>query len=272
MIEIQSAHCLRVEKVVSNRKSALQVVRKILAADFACEESDFDKEGITFCLARELEGARRFPLPEKFLAVVTMGRGVVVSCSAERLRWARTNLKSFSPEALFYASAIARMEKYVARDHQTMFGPELKYICTEDSLQPHRLDGEIDIDLIQEESIKQLYGSNLFPHALGRQHDPQRPRLLACSAKHDGVIVGLAAASADSDSMWQVGIDVLPDYRNRGIGKALISRLTEALFDIEKLPYYQTTGMANISSRRIAVSLGYRPAWVEVYSGEPRSH
>lgn len=258
--------------MLSDRTSALKVVRKILAADFACEESDFDEEGITYHLAKELEGARRVPLPEKFLAVVTMGRGVVVSCSAERLRWARTNLKSFDPEALFDASSIARMEKYVARDHQTMFGPEPRYICTQDIFHPYPLGGEIEVGLIQEVSIKQLYGNNLFPNALGRQHDPQRPRLLACSAKHDGVIVGIAAASADSNLMWQVGIDVLPDYRNRGIGRGLVSRLTEALFDIEKLPYYQTTGMANISSRRIAVSLGYRPAWVEVYSGEPRSH
>ena len=257
--------------MVSDRKSALQVVKKLLAADFACEESDFDKEGITFHLAKELEGARRVPLPEKFLAVVTMGRGVVISCSAERLRWAHTNLGSFAPEALFDAPAVARMEKYVARDHQTMFGPDLRYICTQDTFHPYRLSGEIEVGLIQDVSMRQPYGHNLFPNALGRRPDPQRPRSLDCSAKHDWMIIGLAAASGDSDSMWQVGIDVLRDYRNRGIGKALVSRLTEALFDVEKLPYYQTTGMANISSSRIAVSLGYRPAWVEVYSGEPRS-
>jgi GNAT superfamily N-acetyltransferase len=253
--------------MISDTRSALKVVRKMLAADFACEESDLEREGITFRLARELEGARRFPLPEKFLAVVTMGRGVVVSCSAERLRWARTSLKSFSPEALFYALAIARMEKYVARDRQTMFGPELKYICARDSFHPYHLDGEVEVDMIQEESIKQLYGKNLFPNALGRRYDPQRPKLLACSAKCDGVIVGLAAASADCDSMWQIGIDILPDYRNRGIGKALVSRLTEALFRMEKLPYY-STAISNISSRRVAISLGYRPAWVEIYSKE----
>jgi len=46
--------------MISDRESALKVVKKILAADFACEESDFDKEGITFHLSKELEGARRF--------------------------------------------------------------------------------------------------------------------------------------------------------------------------------------------------------------------
>jgi GNAT superfamily N-acetyltransferase len=196
-----------------------------------------------------------------------MGRGVVVSCSADRLHWARINLKSRSPEALFYALAIARMEKYVARDGQTMFGPELKYICAEDSLRRHHLDGEVGIDLIHEESIKRLYGNDLFPNALGRHYDPQRPRLIGCAARHDGVMVGLAAASADSDSMWQVGIDILPDYRDRGIGKALVSRLTEALFEIGKLPYY-STGISNIASRRTAISVGYRPAWVEIFSKE----
>jgi len=253
--------------MISDRGSALRIVRKILAADFACEEGDFTKEGITFCLSKELGGARRFPLPERFLAVVTMGRGVVVSCSADRLRWARTNLKSCSPEALFYALAMARMEKYVARDHQTMFGPELKYICTQDSFQPYHLGGELRVDLIREERIRQIYRNNQFPNALGRRHDPQRPRLLGCSAEHDGTTVGLAAASADSDSMWQVGIDMLPDYRNRGIGKALVSQLTEALFKIGKLPYY-STAISNIPSRRLAISVGYRPTWVEVFSKE----
>jgi len=253
--------------MIPDRESALKVVRQILAADFACEESDFGKEGITFCLSKELEGARRFPLPEKFLAVVTMGRGVVVSCSADRLHWARTNLKRRSPEALFYALALARMEKYVARDGQTMFGPELKYICTQDSLELHHLDADVAVNLVKEEGIKRLYGNNLFPNALGRHYDPQRPRLIGCSARHDGVTVGLATASADSDSMWQIGIDILPDYRYRGIGKALVSQLTAALFKMEKLPYY-STGISNIASRRTAISVGYRPAWVEIFSKE----
>ena len=79
--------------------------------------------------------------------------------------------------------------------------------------------------------------------------------------------VGLATASVDCDSMWQIGIDILADYRNRGIGKALVSRLTEAVFKVRRLPYY-STGISNISSRRTAISVGYRPAWVEIFSKE----
>jgi predicted GNAT family acetyltransferase len=71
--------------------------------------------------------------------------------------------------------------------------------------------------------------------------------------------------------MWQIGIDVVPSYRNQGIGKALVSRLTEALFKVGKLPYYSTRA-SNIPSRRIAISLGYWPAWVEIHSREPHSY
>ena len=251
--------------MISDQKSALKFVKKVLAADFACEESDFDKEGVTFHLAKEIEGARRFPLPEKFLAVVTMGKGVVVSCSAERLRWARTNLKSFTPEELYWAPAIARMQIYVARDSQIISGPDSKFICTQDTFQSYSLGREIEMSVIQGENIRQLYKNNRFPNALGYRHNIQRPRLLACLAKYNGMIVGLAAASADSNSMWQIGIDTVPNYRNRGIGKALVSRLTEALLELGKLPYYSTS-TSNIASRRIPISLGYRPAWVEVYS------
>ncbi len=257
--------------MLSDQKSALQVVKKILTADFACDEKNLEEEGVTFHHAKDIEGARRFPLPEKFLAVVTMGRGVVVSCSAGRLRWAHTNLSRFTTDELFYARAIALMQKYVARDHQVMFGPELKYICTQDTFHPYSLNNEIEVNLISGDEIRQFYENNQFPNALGYHYNSQRPRLLTCLAKHNGAIVGLAAASADHDSMWQVGIDILSDFRNRGVGKALVSQITEGLFKLGKLPYY-TTGTSNIASKRIAISLGYRPAWVEIYSREPVSH
>ena len=36
-------------------------------------------------------------------------------------------------------------------------------------------------------------------------------------AYDNGRLVKLAACSADGDTMWQIGIDVLPKYRRKGI-------------------------------------------------------
>jgi hypothetical protein len=253
--------------VVLDRKAALQLVKKVLAADCACEEESFDEEGTFVYQAREVEGARRFPLPEKFLGVVTMGTGVVVSCSLDRLKWAEANLRQLSRDALFSSSTISSMERYVASDSQVMAGPELKHICTRDSFQPYITTADIKIILAEGEGIQRLYDNNKFPNALGYSHNPQRPRFIAYLAKHDDELIGVAAASVDCESMWQVGVDVIEGCRSYGIGKAIVSRLTEALHNMGKLPYY-STNISNIASRRLATSIGYWPTWVELYSKE----
>ena len=49
-------------------------------------------------------------------------------------------------------------------------------------------------------------------------------------------VIGIAGASADSDELWQIGVDVLPKYQGRCIGKALVSELTAAVLAAGKVP------------------------------------
>ena len=37
-------------------ESAFKIIKKVLAADLACDENDFDREGVFIYLAKELEG------------------------------------------------------------------------------------------------------------------------------------------------------------------------------------------------------------------------
>ena len=250
-----------------DRESALRTVRKILTADFACEERCFDAEGVFVFQAKEVAGSRRFPLPEKSLFAMTMGRGVVVSCSADRLQWVVENLSHLTRDDIFSAPNISRMAEYVARDNQLMRGPELRYICTRDRFQPCFPLGDIEVVIVEKDGMQDLQETGRFPNALGYRVDPARPRMAASIARSGDQIVGVAGAAADHDEMWQIGIDVLSDYRNRSIGKALVSRLTDFLFRMGRLPYYSTS-VSNIPSRRLAIALGYWPAWVELYASE----
>ena len=63
--------------------------------------------------------------------------------------------------------------------------------------------------------------------ALSSEYNPDRPDVIALAAIDGGKIVGVAGASADTKDMWQVGIDVLPEYRGRGFGKALLRKLAQ---------------------------------------------
>ena len=76
-------------------------------------------------------------------------------------------------------------------------------------------------------------------------------------------LVGLAGASADCETMWQIGIDVLPAYRRQGIASALTSRLAVEILMRGKVPFY-CAAWCNIKSVRNALRSGFRPAWVEM--------
>lgn len=49
--------------------------------------------------------------------------------------------------------------------------------------------------------------------------------VLGVGAYDNGKLIGLAAYPADCETMWQIGIDVLPEYGRKGIASALTSRL-----------------------------------------------
>ena len=87
--------------------------------------------------------------------------------------------------------------------------------------------------------------------------------VLGVGAYDGGTLVGLAACSADCESMWQIGVDVLPAYRRQGVASALTGRLALEILARGKVPFY-CAAWSNIRSVRNAIRSGFRPAWVEL--------
>ena len=63
--------------------------------------------------------------------------------------------------------------------------------------------------------------------------------------------------------MYQIGVDVLPEYRRKGVASALTTRLALEVLALGKVPFY-CAAWSNIPSIRNAVKSGFRPAWVEL--------
>jgi GNAT superfamily N-acetyltransferase len=87
--------------------------------------------------------------------------------------------------------------------------------------------------------------------------------VLGVGAYDAGKLIALAACSADCDTMWQIGVDVLPEYRRKGIASALTSRLAVEILERGKVPFY-CCAWSNIGSARNAIRSGFRPSWVEM--------
>ena len=69
-------------------------------------------------------------------------------------------------------------------------------------------------------------------------------------------LVGLAGCSADCENMWQIGVDVLPEYRRKGIASALTSRLAAEILERGKVPFY-CSAWSNIRSVRNGIRSGF---------------
>ena len=155
----------------------------------------------------------------------------------------------------------------VAADGQELHGPYPNSVCWPARFQPAGPPDGITIQVLQGPQVSHLYQYPGFDHTLAYQTGGQRPDVLAAAAYCAGEVIGVAGASADGDVLWQVGVDVHAAYQGRGIGRAVVSRVTEAIFAAERVPHY-VHAVANLPSARVARNLGYRPAWVEVYTRE----
>ncbi len=253
----------------------LAVVRAVLAADLACAEADLLWEGVTVVLAEERPRRRCFPRGSHALLIATMGAGAVVSCDASRLAWARTELGRLDRNRLFMAVTQARIGVRVAEDDQILAGPDLKLVCAEEELRPAAVPADVTIEVVDGLAVAELYRQREFRHALSYLTGSPRPDMLAAVARRRvmgdlriGSIVGVAGASADCDTLWQIGVDVVEAERGHGIGRALVGRLTAEVLARGRVPYYSTT-LSNLRSSRLALGLGYRLAWVELSTRDP---
>ena len=90
---------------------------------------------------------------------------------------------------------------------------------------------DYEIRILKAEDFKDLYIAE-WSNALCETR--KELDVLGVGAYHDGNLIGLAACSADCETMWQIGVDVLSEYRRKGIASALTSRLALEILDRDK--------------------------------------
>jgi GNAT superfamily N-acetyltransferase len=251
------------------RQQVRDVVRRTLAADCACDPDAFLRDEVTVVPFAPREGRRGYAVQQRRLSVMSMGTGVVVSCDAGRVPQFRELLGDLSRDEVFSALTIAELARAVEAEGQILHGPNLDYVCGESDLRPAEAPADIVLDVVTGAAVFDFYRYPDFPNALSYRRNSPTPDVLAVVASRASAVVGIAGASADSDTLWQIGVDVVPSEQGRGVARAIVSRLTQEVLRSGHLPFY-ATALANIASRSVAISLGYWPAWVEMNARDLR--
>ena len=124
----------------------------------------------------------------------------------------------------------------------------------------HMLPCNYELKLLEQSDFSDLYLPE-WSNAL--YEDRKELDVLGVGAYDGDKLIGLAGCSADCETMWQIGVDVLPEYRRQGIAASLTAALALEILKRERVPFY-CSAWSNIRSVRNAVKSGFIPAWVEM--------
>jgi hypothetical protein len=215
------------------KEKILEIVRHQLALDMNCSAQDFINDGVVFCKAQLNEGRRMFDRQTPYLEIATVGKGIVVSADADILPDIEPVIKNKQRDDIFFAPFV--------------YGHSLYYIPDCEAIKGLPFPERFTFHVKEGREIHTLYETPGFTNAIQYDKDHARPDALVLYAMRDNEIAAMAGASADSKTMWQVGIDVLPQYRHAGLASCLVSNLTVMIMERGIVPYYGTAS-SNIAS------------------------
>lgn len=231
-----------------NKQEMMTIVYSQLAIDYNCKPEDFNRDGVIFTIAEKQNGRREMPFITPRLEIITMGKSTIVNVSKNIMSFAKRKFEGKSRYEILTSKFVYGVNPYYLPDVENLKEIENK---------------SFRFELISS-NIQLLYSNKGFNNALQYDVDSKRPEVLAAIAYAENKLVGIACASADSKTMWQIGVDVLPEYRGNGIAVKLVNMLTIETLNRGIVPYY-TTDCANINSQKVAIKSGYIPAWTHCF-------
>jgi GNAT superfamily N-acetyltransferase len=237
----------------------LQIAKKQLALDYNCQVSDFEKEKNTIVENKLIDGRRIYDHDGCFLKLLCFGDKAIIKTSPMMMPWCEEKLLNRDVWIFEYPKLRAIDKKlnefgHEIADNHHYYLPNPDMPC---------IDPITNVKWYEAEEILQFENDDRFGEAFA--FDENHPDVLAVAAFDGDNIMGMAGASEDSKTMWQVGIDVLPEYRGRGIGTKLTILLKDEILKRGKVPFYGT-GESHFHSQNIAINAGFFPAWAELYS------
>jgi GNAT superfamily N-acetyltransferase len=249
--------------IMVTKKDIFNIAKAQFALDYNCQISDFDKKENTISENELIAGRRIYSESDGcFFKMICTGNTMVISASSDILPWCQEKLVKKDPVWIFEYPKLRAIDKKLNE-----FGHEINDIHQYYLPDPQIKEAKplTDIKWFEYDDIIQFKGDDRFGEAFA--FDVIRPDVLAVAALDGNNIIGMAGASADCENMWQIGIDVFPEYRERGIGTNLVALLKDEVLKRGKVPFYGTC-QSHISSQNIAVSSGFFPVWAELYSGK----
>lgn len=244
-------------------KNILALAKKQFCLDSNClEEKKLVQPGkkeIHINRSKKLPGARIYQNEFFFKAITCFGELFIMADDAI-YPWAVDFFKEASPEWFCCYKNLREIDRKLNEYGREILDTHIYFLPDSDAgtVQPI-----CDVKWYEKDEILQLKENNLFGNAL--MFSEAQPDMLAVAALNKGKMIGMAGASADGEYMWQIGIDVLPEYRGHGLASNLTTLIKQEIERRGKVPFYGTSESHSVS-QSVAIKAGFLPAWAEIYT------
>ncbi len=239
-------------------KEILQTAMEQSAIDINCKASDFLRADNVIVKSGVGPGARKYYKEPIACNLVSYGNNIVASVRDEYREEVEEYIRKFVFYHCFETPNLHWLNDRLLQKGQKVCFMAEYYLPDIEKL--HVLPCGYELKILEQPDFAELYKPE-WNNALCE--DRKELDVLGIGAYLQGKLIGFAGCSADCDTMWQIGVDVLPEYRRKGIAAALTSRLAVEILKRDKVPFY-CSAWSNIRSVRNAIKSGFIPAWVEM--------
>ena len=197
-------------------KDVLKIAIEQSAEDIGCKAEDFladENRIVPLKLGANAKKYYKLPIGCNF---ISYGNNVVAAAVDETFEIVKEYISKFEFYHCFETPNIRWLNERIEPLGLTVCFMAEYYLPDLNRLT--ELPCEYEIRILEKGQFDELYVAE-WSNALCADRKPLD--MLAAGAYDDGKLIGLAGCSADAEEMWQIGVDVLPQYRRKGIASAL---------------------------------------------------
>lgn len=249
-----------ISKQIENIKNEeiLSIALKQSAEDIGCKAEDFlANNNVIVPLKLGVSAKKYYKLPIG-CNFISYGNNVVAAITDEVTDIVKEYIEKFEFYHCFETPNMCWLNERLAPMGYTVCFMAEYYLPDMNRLS--ELPCEYELRVLEKGQYEDLYLPE-WSNALCS--DRKQLDVLAVGAYEGDRLIGLAGCSADAEEMWQIGVDVLSEYRKQGVASAITSRLALEILKRGKVPFY-CSAWSNIRSVRNGIRSGLLPAWVEM--------
>ena len=217
----------------------LDKIKNYLSEKYKCDISELSKKGLNIIKNNS----------ENKIKMLLFYDLILVSTSNNFYDLVKKNLENKNVYEIFEFPLVYGQSIY--------FIPDLKRITKQEELKKFTFK-------LYDGNTNEIKLTNGFENAITFKDEKCISDIAYCAYDNDKII-GIAGADKINDDIWEVGIEILPEYRKDGLATILTKNLTLKILEKGIVPIWCASS-TNIGSQAVANKSNYIPLWFETYS------